>query len=136
MNRHQARELAMKALYQMDVGQGDPRAVLSYLGQEDAADAETVQRAGEIVSGVLEHRREIDRAIADRAYEWRLERLAAVDRNILRVAVWELLHSPETPAAVVIDEAVELAKTYGGADSGRFVNGILGNLLRSLEPQR
>lgn len=136
MNRHQARELAMKALYQMDVGQGDPRAVLSYLGQEDAADAETVQRAGEIVSGVLAHRREIDRAIADRAYEWRLERLAAVDRNILRVAVWELLHSPDTPAAVAIDEAVELAKTYGGADSGRFVNGILGNLLRSLEPQR
>ncbi|MBE3590456.1 MAG: transcription antitermination factor NusB [Firmicutes bacterium] len=134
MNRHQARELAMKALYQMDVGRGDPHALLAYLGEEDAADGETVARAGEIVEGVLAHRREIDRTIAERSHDWPLERLAAVDRNILRVAVWELLHCPDTPPPVAVDEAVELAKTYGGADSSRFVNGILGSLVRSLEP--
>lgn len=126
----------MKALYQMDVGQGDPAAAVAYLSEEEAAEPATSALAGEIVAGVLAHRAEIDRNIAERSREWRLERLAPVDRNILRVAIWELLHRPDVPTAVAIDEAIELAKTFGGADSGRFVNGILGQMARTLAETR
>ena len=125
-----ARELAMKALFARDVGQGRPEDVLTYLVREQAV-AEDVGGFGrQLTLGVLQHLAEVDRRIAHYARDWSLPRLAAVDRNVLRVAVFELWHLPEVPEAVAISEAVEVAKTYGGEDSGRFVNGVLGQMAR------
>ena len=84
--------------------------------------------AREIVDGVADHRDEIDELIASYAQGWTIDRMPNVDRAVLRLASWELLHNPEVPAAVAIDEAVELAKEYSTDDSARFVNGVLGKI--------
>lgn len=133
MSRRLARELALKALFQVDLVGGDGAEVLKYLFEEDQPLSEVEAFARELVTGTLAHRREIDAQIARYARDWRLERLAAVDRNILRLAIFELLFRRDVPAGVAINEAVELAKTYGEAESGRFVNGILGQLARDRE---
>jgi N utilization substance protein B len=136
MRRRQARELAMKALFARDVGQGRPLDALAYLCGEEQVPEDVAAYARTLVQGVLAHLPEIDRRIATQCREWSLPRLAAVDRNVLRVAVYELLHGgPEVPVPVAISEAVEVAEAYGGEDSGRFVNGVLGELARGL-PQR
>jgi N utilization substance protein B len=126
----------MKVLYQRDVGQADPAEALRYLCAEEAAEPEAEAFASELVAGVVRELPAIDRRIASYAREWRLERLANVDRNILRLAVYELVYRPDVPASVVINEAVELAKVYGGDESGRFVNGVLGQMARDLEATR
>ena len=84
-----------------------------------------------LFEGVAEHRAEIDRLIGEQAENWRLERMPAVDRNVLRLAVYELLWQPDVPKLVVLDEAIELAKTFGSENSSRFVNGLLDGLLRT-----
>jgi len=84
--------------------------------------------AREIVDGVQDHRDEIDELISSYAQGWTIDRMPNVDRAVLRLASWELLHNPEVPAAVTIDEAVELAKQYSTDDSARFVNGVLGKI--------
>lgn len=89
-----------------------------------APDAQMSARATRLVDGVREHQEEIDTAINDAAIDWRVDRMAAVDRIILRIAVYELLHT-QTPKAVVMNEAVEIAKTYSTERSGAFVNGVL-----------
>jgi len=129
-SRRQARELAMQALFARDVGQGRPQDILTYLCAEAGASAEVAAHAGELVAGVLGHLAEIDRRIAAYARDWTLPRLAAVDRNVLRLGVLELCHVPGVPPGAAINEAVEIAKAYGGEDSGRFVNGVLGQLAR------
>ncbi len=86
--------------------------------------------AVELASGVLDNLEELDHELSIQTANWRIERLAAVDRNILRLAAFELLHHPETPPAVVIDEAIELAKRFGAGESARFVNGVLDGLRR------
>ncbi len=137
VNRRQARELAMQALFARDVGQGRPEDVLDYLCREDGVEPEVAAYARKVVHGVLARLAEIDRRIAAYARGWTLMRLGAVDRNVLRVAVHELCHGEpgETvPEAVAINEAVEIAKAYGGEDSGRFVNGVLGQMVRTQTP--
>jgi N utilization substance protein B len=98
---------------------------------EDLAKAPAPARefALALVRGVISHLPEIDAQVAQQAEHWRLERMAAVDRNILRLALYELMFTPDTPPAVVIDEAVELAKRYGSEHSGPFVNGLLDGFL-------
>ncbi len=86
--------------------------------------------ASELVQGTLAHQEEIDRRVADLSIDWALERQATVDRNILRLAAYELLYRPDAPVAAVVNEAVELAKKYSTAESSRFVNGVLGTLAR------
>ena len=81
----------------------------------------------------MAHCREIDQLIAQYAKEWSLDRMANVDRNILRLAAYEILYEPDVPNSVAVDEAVELAKKYSTAESGKFVNGILGNVLRHID---
>ena len=87
--------------------------------------------AQELVRGTLEHREAIDELIRGQADNWRLERMPAVDRNILRLAVYEMLHESDVPKLVVVDEAIELAKKYGSEHSGKFVNGLLDGLLKA-----
>lgn len=91
---------------------------------------EAFEHARALVEGAAGHREEIDTLIRSQADNWRLERMPAVDRNILRLAVYELLHQPDVPKLVVLDEAIELAKKYGSEHSSRFINGLLDGLLK------
>lgn len=120
----------MRALYQIDVGRAKPERALEYNIHELALPQEYVPFAKRIVEGVLAHVDEIDTMIQENAANWSLERMARTDRNILRMAIYEILYEPDVPGSVSVNEAVELAKMYGDADSSRFVNGILGNILR------
>jgi N utilization substance protein B len=119
-----ARELALQALFSVEVGHREPAEVLDeYL----STFSESAHRlfVKELVLGTIEHRRESDDRIAPLLEGWTLERLPTIDRLLLQMAAFELQHHPETPRAVVINEAVELAKRFSTEDSGRFVNGVL-----------
>lgn len=133
MSRRKAREAALQALFQLDFNQ---------IGQEEALQAVYYERADiqeaakdyaqHLVDGAIENMNEIDKIIAGATTDWKIERMPGVDRNILRLAIYELKFSAEKlPPNVVINEAVELAKMFGTEESGRFVNGILGSLIRN-----
>jgi N utilization substance protein B len=151
--RRTAREMAVQMLYQCDLGGSSAPHIFShfdfsdYLGRPAAKKkAVHVKEPGEVkdrarveesflyaqilVNGTLDHREEIDTMIRGQADNWRLERMPPVDRNILRLAVYEMLYEQETPKLVVVDEAIELAKKFGSEQSGRFVNGLLDGLLK------
>ena len=96
-----------------------------------AEHAKVFEHARDLVTGTLEHLEEIDELIASQADNWRLERMPPVDRNILRLGVYEFLHQADVPKLVVIDEAIELAKRYGSENSSSFVNGLLDGLIKA-----
>ena len=123
-------------LFQIDLAGDTPAQVFEHFwdGQPEA-DAPTRTFAERLVNGVVGERPRLDRAIAEHARHWRLERMAVVDRNVLRLAAWELLFDPETPAAVVIDEAVEVARRFGSEPSASFINGILDAVRRAREAE-
>lgn len=128
--RHRAREAAFQMLYQWEVGKLAPEAAIAGFGaieQDDAAPLPAPARgfAEQLVTGTVAHVAEADALIAKHAANWRIERIATVDRLILRLAIFELLYAPDTPASVVIDEAIELARTFSEEDAVRFVNGVL-----------
>ncbi len=132
--RHQAREAALQILYFCEVGKTDPRQAIDAYFREHQPDAteETRTFAGELVHGTIASQDAIDVLITQHSANWRLERLAALDRLILRLATWELQHQPDVPAAVVLDEALELARTFSTDDSVRFVNGVLDAIRQGL----
>jgi len=132
--RRRGRETALKLLFQIDIGKLPAEEVLARALEEGKADAEAVSFAHELVRGTLDNLREIDGLISRYAKDWTLERMANVDRNVLRLALFELLYLPDIPASVSVDEAVELAKRYSTSESGKFVNGILGNVVRDYCP--
>lgn len=135
--RRRGRELALQMLYQHELAGTSLAEMASRFEDLALAPPQAREFALTLVRGVLEHLEEIDRHVSQQAEHWRLERMATVDRNILRLALYELLYSPDTPPAVVIDEAVELAKRYGSEHSGPFVNGVLdGFLHRQVSPAR
>jgi transcription antitermination protein NusB len=117
--RSDARERALSLLYEAESKELSPRAVVAALPVRP--DPLVV----ELVEGVEDHGDELDKLIAEHARDWSLDRMPAIDRNVLRIALFELGSRPEVPVAVVIDEAVELAKRFSTDDSGRFVNGML-----------
>ena len=128
--RREARELALRMLFQLDLGkQPTDEVIEAALGQSKLEGANRLY-SEELVRGTLEHQAEIDGRITVLTPDWTPDRQAAVDRNILRLAAYELLYRPDAPVAAVVNEAVELAKKYSTADSGRFVNGVLGALAR------
>jgi len=124
-----ARILAVQALYQLDLRGPEFREQLDGFLQEAARDPEALSLAKQIVRGCLERQDELDAHIAAVAEHWDLGRMAAVDRAILRVGAYELLHRPEVPPKVAIDEAIRLAKKFSTAESGAFVNGILDQIM-------
>lgn len=134
--RRSARQLALRTLFQIDVGKLAAEEVIALSFAQAREGAETQAFARELVEGTLAHGERIDRVIAKYARGWTLERMANVDRNVLRLAMCELLYFLDTPASVAVDEAVELAKKYSTGESGRFVNGVLGALMRNLEEER
>lgn len=142
-SRRRAREYALSALFQADVGKLEVRDGLEALWgglleeTEDvlgtrAPESEEIEFATALAQGVSEHQADIDTRIEASSTNWRIGRMSAVDRNILRLGTFELVHQPSTPPHVVINEAVELAKRFGTQDSKAFVNGILDRIGRDL----
>jgi N utilization substance protein B len=125
ISRSRCREWALQLLYQAEcVGHRQGEGVRFYRYFQEQG-GETPAYLEKLVAGVTAHQEELDGLIRQNSQHWRLERMAAVDRNILRLALYELLHEPDVPAKVVINEAVELAKHFGSEESGAFINGIL-----------
>ncbi|MFN8062672.1 MAG: transcription antitermination factor NusB [Vicinamibacterales bacterium] len=133
--RHEARESALQMLYEWEIGGADVDHLVatSWAIQARPLDVDRDALAGALVRGTIARMAEIDALIAAAAEHWRLERIAVIDRLILRMAVFELIAQPDTPRAVVIDEAVELAKRFSSADASRFVNGVLDGITRRLD---
>jgi N utilization substance protein B len=123
--RSRAREVALQLLYQHDHNAQVEEATVREFLQRRLRDPESQQFAETLYRGVQERKPEIDKRLAEVAENWSVERMAAVDRNILRLGAYELLGQPDTPTKVIIDEAIELAKRYGSAESPAFVNGLL-----------
>jgi N utilization substance protein B len=133
MSRRQAREIALQALFQLDFNDTQPNDALTAVFEEcGELTNKTKDYALGLVQGTISHMPEIDNIITGLSSEWKLDRMASVDRNITRMAIFEMKFSAEdlTPN-VVINEAVELAKSFGTDESSRFVNGILGALVKS-----
>ncbi|MHB8509648.1 MAG: transcription antitermination factor NusB [Candidatus Dormibacteria bacterium] len=125
--RHLAREVAMQVIFQVENG-GDAEGALEYRLADSGAGEPQAEFARDLVRGVLSHLQEIDAEIAEASTHWRLDQMGRVDRAVLRLATYELLFAPEVPLKAAINESIELAKTFGGDDSSRFVNGVLGRV--------
>lgn len=132
--RTRAREIALQGLYQLDLqGDGAKEQVQVFLRERAGPDPDLHGFASRLLEGTAERIEEIDGIIRQAAENWNLERMACVDRNILRMAVYEFLFQPHTPRIVVIDEAIEIAKKFGNDESGPFVNGLLDAIRIGLE---
>ncbi len=137
MRRRQLRQKALQSLYQIDVGKVDVEsAVQSVFEGVDEAGPSDIAFVQSLVSGTVDVLDEADRMLESHVQGWRLDRIARVDHNILRLAVYELLYRPDVDVATVVDEAVELAKAFSTEESGRFVNGVLARLLPVVEERR
>jgi N utilization substance protein B len=132
-SRRQAREFALQMLYQAEIGNMPIADVVAHFWDRETAPEEVRRFAVHLADGATRALPEIDGLLRGHLEHWRLERLGTVDRNVLRLAVFEFLQDPETPRIVVIDEAIELAKRFGGEESGQFVNGILDALRKHLD---
>jgi N utilization substance protein B len=143
--RHEARSLALKALFEWSFNSVDPVEIVSrdadyyagiVTGNEDASEIEVDQDLSLLlVRGVIDHLDEIDKIIADSAPEWPVDQIAKIDLEILRISIFELYFARNVPPKVAIDEAVELGKEYGGENSGKFINGVLGTVVKTLMPE-
>jgi N utilization substance protein B len=133
MSRHLSREIAFKILFQADVGRNPWQQVLTHTLNERRLPESSKTFLEQLVKGTIHYLKEIDAEIIKYSEDWKIERMANTDRNILRMAIYEIKYLEDIPPGVTINEAVELAKKYGDEESGRFVNGILGNLARNLE---
>ncbi len=134
-NRHLARTIAMQSLYQWDfLGQDDARLpeVIAFNRAEFAPDFDDGGFVQELVDGTLKNRAAIDEIITHFAPDWPIDTITIVDRNILRLGCYELKFSDKVPSKVAINEAIELAKSFGGEASGRFVNGVLGAIYKDM----
>lgn len=131
--RHRARRQALQMLYQREVTGESVGHILS-AGSYSTEDGEPDDYARSLATGTESSITEIDDLIGQTSEHWSVGRMPLVDRNILRIATFELLHVPEVPPSVAINEAVELAKVYGGEDSSKFVNGVLGRIAEHRTP--
>ena len=134
-NRHLARTIAMQTLYQWDFTGKQEKSVsdtIEFNLKEFAPDFDDKGFVAELVANVIAHAEKIDKIITQYAPDWPIEQITNVDRNILRIGVYELKFSETVPSKVAINEAIELAKTFGGESSGRFVNGVLGAIYKDM----
>ena len=133
--RRKAREGALQILYQLEFNAVDPRAAVDAFWKKKRAAAETREYCRWLVEGIWARREEIDAAIQSVSEHWRIARMAIVDRNILRLAAFELIEAGQIAPAIVINEAIEIAKTYSGPEAGTFVNGILDALKKKIRSE-
>jgi transcription antitermination protein NusB len=134
MTRREAREKAVQALYQIDMRGIDPAEAIKVItsGEMEPADKEFLEK---LVHGVLEQQQSIDESIKKYLRNWSLDRLALVDRAILRIAVYEILFMNEIPSKVSVNEALELARAFGMEESVKFINGVLANVAKEQEDE-
>jgi len=135
-NRHLSRTIAMQTLYQWDFNGAEDKKLdklLDYNLNEFAPGFKDEGFAKHLIDGVLKNKKTLDELISKYATEWPIEQITIVDRNILRVGIFELKFDPDIPSKVAINEAIEVAKTYGGESSGKFVNGVLGAIYKEME---
>ncbi len=130
--RHQARELALKVLFELESDPKDAAATLRFRAGEEAADPEVERFAENLVKGVELNRERIDELIGGASLNWRLDQMAKVDRIILRIAAYEIVVAHDVPVKAAINESIELAKTFSGEEAGRFVNGVLGKIAEGI----
>ena len=131
--REQARQIALQALYQLDVRKEDITPETVEFLRESTKDPEVYFFARRLTEGAWGWRKEADKLIEEAAEHWRLDRMAVLDRNILRLASYELSQCPDIPPRVAIDQAIELAKRFSAAESAAFVNGVLDRVLRNVK---
>ena len=135
--RHKARELALKGLYAWEISGNSKEDVYQFLkNQEDGQNEDIIEFAWDLLVKTVENKDTFDKDIAGMAKNWDLERIAIIDRFILRLAICELTEFEEIPPKVTINEAIDLAKAYSTAESGRFVNGILDSLYQKLKSEK
>ena len=130
--RRKSRHAALALLYQSDMGVHDFPAHIDHYFSANRLPPKAKEYAEQLVLGVMEHRDNLDEAITEVSAHWRLDRMNVIDRNILRLAAFEILHRADVPRKVSINEAIEIAKRYGSEDSGKFVNGILDRIAQEL----
>ncbi len=130
--RRRARRVVLETLYEYDIAEHEPFEVMERRIEDNPMERAGMEFTARLVQGVVDYQSHIDMLIARYAPEWPLDQMAVIDRNILRIAIFEFLVSEQTPVKVAINEAVELAKTYGSDSAPRFVNGVLGTLADQL----
>ena len=128
--RRKARELVLQMLYQFDVSGNQPDAIISTFEDLQSSKPNTREFAVRVFKGTVENMQKIDDMIQAQSENWRMSRMAVIDRNIIRMSVYEFLHEDETPKLVIIDEAIEIAKKFGTQKSSQFINGILDGILK------
>jgi N utilization substance protein B len=133
MSRHLAREIAFKTLFQLDFGNNDVEPAFSRLLEENGLSGDHAVFARTLVDGTLQNQEAIDIVLARYLVNWELSRLAAVDRNVLRLAAYEILYREDIPNAVAINEALEISKIFHSEEAAKFLNGVLDKLARNLE---
>lgn len=136
-NRHLMRTVALQALFEWDFNhqQGDMERIMAHAISEFAGGAEDTSFVQELVHGVTENIVELDKIITETAPEWPIDQITAIDRNVLRLGIYELVFAQKIPPKVAINEAVEMGKRFGGESSGKFVNGVLGTLYKKIESE-
>ena len=133
--RHTGREAALQMLFQLEASGAASDEVVALYWRNFEGEPEGRAYADQVVQGVAASLADLDAKITAASAHWRIERMARVDRNILRLGTWELVHRVDVPRAVVLDEAVELAKSFGTEESGAFVNGVLNRIAEDLAPK-
>jgi N utilization substance protein B len=128
--RRKARELALQMLYQFDLSSNPPQQIVDTFEELQKSKPNTREFATKIFHGTIENLEKIDEMIAAQADNWRISRMAVVDRNIIRMSIYELLNETDTPKLVIIDEAIEIGKKFGTQKSSQFINGILDGILK------
>jgi len=132
-NRRKAREAALQILYQVDLSRMSPHDAMKMYWRQHPSLPEVTEFADQLVEGVLRNQIEIDKVIEIHSTHWKLGRMACVDRNVLRIAAYELLYCRDIPKSVSLNEAIELGKRFGTEDSGAFINGVLDNIAKEVK---
>lgn len=135
MSRRTSREFALQGLFQIDVVDADVQEAITHVLDQEGAEVDPVF-VRDLVQGTTARQNEIDEILSKHSVGWDLSRMANVDRNVLRMAVYEMLFHPETPSNVVVNEAIDLAKAFSTPESGKFVNGILAKILPEVDALR
>ncbi len=131
-NRRKSREAALQILYKIDLSKLEPKEAMKVYWRHYPSTEDVEDFANQIVDGVVRNRLEVDKLLEDHSTHWKLSRMACVDRNILRMAVYELMYCHDIPHSVTLNEAIEIAKKYGTEESGAFINGVLDNIAKAI----
>ena len=135
-SRRKSRITALQVLFETDSSGHDPVSSLHWLAQEEMLPASVISYAQELITGVNDNKEQIDMLITNNAPNWPIEQISIIDRNILRLAIFEIIINNKVPLKAAINEAIELAKEYGSENSGKFVNGVLGAALLKLDGEK